>query len=279
MCKLNCFIYSPNLIAHLFYLLSPISIIAILLNFYHSFSILFSTHKSPKTLSILFEHRTLFKSSQTKFERRAYKRVHFVSQKKMLFLFFFFFFFSRQVSKRWQVSKVSGSEDAVSHEDLPYIETAHGPRFLFFYTFSSHYSKLFVALVRRNILFSPHARVIYAKWFPFIATRCSPPLVSRFITREEAKLGRFMMVEVRLEDVFWKWSLKRRRSLIEERMRNGISPSFWRNDTPVTSSKKKILLWETREENTIVFRSILNENFNYRNYCTYFFLRFDSFKI
>lgn len=103
MCKLNCFIYSPSLIAHLFYLLSPISIIAILLNFYHSFSILFSTHKSPKTLSILFEHRTLFKSSQTKFERRAYKRVHFVSQKKMLFLFFFFFFFSRQVSKRWQV--------------------------------------------------------------------------------------------------------------------------------------------------------------------------------
>lgn len=180
---------------------------------------------------------------------------------------------------KWKVSKVSGSEDAVSHEDLPYIETAHGPRFLFFYTFSSHYSKLFVALVRRNILFSPHARVIYAKWFPFIATRCSPPLVSRFITREEAKLGRFMVVEVRLEDVFWKWSLKRRRSLIEERMRNGISPSFWRNDTPVTSSKKKILLWETREENTIVFRSILNENFNYRNYCTYFFLRFDSFKI
>lgn len=90
--KLNYFIYSPSLIAHFFYLLSPISIIVILLNFYHSFSILFSTHKSPKTLSILFEHRTLFKSSQTKFERRAYKRVHFVSQKKMLFFFFFFFF-------------------------------------------------------------------------------------------------------------------------------------------------------------------------------------------
>lgn len=77
------------------------------LNFYRSFSILFSTYKSPKTLSILFEHRTLFKSSQTKFERRAYKHVHFVSQKKILFFFFlfffFFFFFSRQVSKRWQV--------------------------------------------------------------------------------------------------------------------------------------------------------------------------------
>lgn len=36
---------------------------------------------------------------------------------------------------------------------IPYIEIAHGPRFLFFNTSSSHYSKLFVALVRRNILF------------------------------------------------------------------------------------------------------------------------------
>lgn len=50
--------------------------------------------------------------------------------------------------------------------------------------------------------FSPYARVISAKWFPFIATRCSHPLVSRFITREEVKLRGFMVVEVRLEDVF-----------------------------------------------------------------------------
>lgn len=128
------------------------------LNFYRSFSILFSTYKSPKTLSILFEHRTLFKSSQTKFEGHTNtctlcrKRKYSSSSSYSSFSSSSFRDKFRKDGK-WKVSKVSGSEDAVSHEDLPYIETAHGPRFLFFYTISSHYSKLFVALVRRNILF------------------------------------------------------------------------------------------------------------------------------
>lgn len=131
--------------------------------------------------------------------------MHFVSQKKMLF--FFFFFFSRQVSKRWQVE---------SFESIRKRECCFSRRFLIsksptghaFYFLTrpppitrSYSSPSFV----ETSFFSLHARVISAKWFPFIATRCSLPLVSRFITREEVKLRGFMVVvEVRLEDVFWK---------------------------------------------------------------------------